>query len=1090
MPDELWKEAEDYWRRQLTDLPYCEIAPDHPLPAGGARGERATVSRCFGRGLSAAVDSLAAGVAVTPGVVLVSGAVALLHRYTGDTDLAIAISAWEREDPAHGGLVRVNVSDNPTFRALLCKVETAVSAARRYAFFPWEKIAGLSQTDRPRLCGLSVGHEDAGARLAGLSGESTSKCCGTGDLHVFMGRGEAAVHCEYDRALFDSKTIQELMAHLESLLSAAVADPDQNLSSYRLLTANQITMLLDRGCPGGVAAPADRCVHELFEQRVRLHPNRTAVLCGRAAVTYGELNQRANRMARYLRSLGLGRGERIGIQVQRSVEMLVSVLAVLKTGGCYVPLDPSFPAERLRFMAEDAGLALTIDDQWLHASRPEVTQQESDDLVNRATLSSPADIIYTSGSTGIPKGVEIHHGALVNVLNAVIRNPGIREDDTVLAVTTLSFDISKAELFGPLLAGARIRLATREEVADGLELRRIIEEGTITLLSATPATWRMLIEAGWKGTHTLRMFSTGEPLSRAMADQLLSRGVELWNLYGPTETTIWSSWRRITAGADPITVGGPAPNQSFYLLDAYGNLVPAGAPGELWIGGAGVSKGYRNRPELTAERFKPNPFGSGIIYRTGDRGRWRGDGDMEILGRMDGQVKIRGFRVELGEVEATMAACPGVRGAAAVVQGDTLAGYFLSNQVTPATEVTLRSHLSSKLPAYMVPSHLILLDEFPRTANGKLDRRALPDPKLIQRRSPAERELAADRMEAALTNIWELVLQRHPIHRTDNFFEIGGHSLVAARLFAQMEKQLGRTLPLATLFQAPTIEKLAAVLRDRGWTPPWSSLVPIRSSGSRPPFVFVHAIGGNVVNFAGFAAHFNSDQPLYGLQARGLDGKRAPHLVLEQMAADYIRDMKSVQPQGPYYLGGFSAGAVVAFEMARQLRSQGDAVPVLALLEGEMTCARSTTRAMHWWRTMLFNARYSAHVGFRTFVTKKLRNWRRRVRIRLLPWHDNPSLLDAEEAFMVALRAYRAQPYDGSAILFCTDTELRLHPDMYEGWSQYVRGGVEVQFISGDHETLLAEPQVGQLASILADRLDEAYAACTESGIPMPIETN
>jgi thioesterase domain-containing protein len=282
---------------------------------------------------------------------------------------------------------------------------------------------------------------------------------------------------------------------------------------------------------------------------------------------------------------------------------------------------------------------------------------------------------------------------------------------------------------------------------------------------------------------------------------------------------------------------------------------------------------------------------------------------------------------------------------------------------------------------------------------------------------------------------------------------------------------LGRSLPLATLFQAPTIEKLAAVLRDRGWVAPWSCLVPIHASGTRPPFFFVHAIGGNVVNFAGFAEHFGSDQPVYALQARGLNGKEPPNLVLEKMAADYIREIQTVQPEGPYYIGGFSAGAVVAFEMARQLNAIGEQVPLLALLEGEMECARTSARAMHWWRTILFNARYAAQLGLANFVVKKFRNWRRRAHIRFLPWRENPSLLDAEEAFMVAMRNYTAGPYEGSAILFCTESELRVHPDLYEGWVQFVRGGVEVQMISGDHETLLAEPQVGMLAAVLEERL-------------------
>ncbi len=593
-----------------------------------------------------------------------------------------------------------------------------------------------------------------------------------------------------------------------------------------------------------------------------------------------ELNQKANQLARYFQARGVVPGTLVGVCIDRSLNMLIAVLAALKAGAAYVPLDPSFPAERLAFMAEDSGIRLLVTER-VHAElirtsaqricldfeREEIAKEECGNLTcgaspDGSSLEHLAYLIYTSGSTGKPKGVEIHHQAVVNLLCAILEKPGLNSSDSLLAVTTLSFDISGLELFAPLLAGARIILATREEASDGLALRNLLHSSGATTLQATPATWRMLINAGWRETPWLKMLCGGEPLPRDLAEALLERGGELWNMYGPTETTIWSSWCRIERDSQPITIGKPAANTLFYILDTHLQPVPVGVPGELFIGGEGVGKGYHNRPELTAEKFITNPFGAGRLYRTGDRARYRQDGTVEMLGRMDTQVKIRGFRIELGEVEGALSACPQVRHAAVVVREDSsgqkvLAGYFVPAAGDGKVVDAVRRQLKERLPAYMVPTFLVPLPRLPQTPNGKVDRKALPAPDTTRSEAPALDAAPRDHLETKLTAIWESVLNVKPIGRNDNFFEIGGHSVLAARMFARMEQEVGKALPLATLFQGPTIAKLAALLRDSGWTPSWSSLVPIRPGGTRPPFFFVHPIGGNVLNFAGFASHFS-----------------------------------------------------------------------------------------------------------------------------------------------------------------------------------------------------------------------------------------
>ncbi len=557
-------------------------------------------------------------------------------------------------------------------------------------------------------------------------------------------------------------------------------------------------------------------------------------------------------------------------------------------------------------------------------------------------------------------------------------------------------------------------------------------------------------------------------------------------MYGPTETTIWSSWKRMERGGGPITIGRAAPNQWFYVLDEQRSLSPTGVPGELYIGGDGVARGYHNRPDLTAERFLENPFAPGRMYRTGDRARWRPDGSIEVLGRADTQVKVRGFRIELGEVEAALAACPLVCNAAVVVRDGVLAGYFVALPGLEDCVPEVREHLRKRLPDYMVPTNLMVLPELPQTPNGKLDRKALPGLEAAMGGRSAGRasEIPQDALETTLTGIWESVLNVRPVRRTDNFFDIGGHSVLAARMFSRMEKVLGKSLPLATLFQGPTIEKLAGLLRDSGWTPPWQSLVPIRPEGKRAPFFFVHAIGGNVLNFAGFAGHFDADQPVYGLQARGLNGQDAPHTQVERMAEDYIREIRTVQPAGPYYIGGFSAGGVVAFEMARQLQAAGQEVGVLALLDSKMEGGTDNAadafaaRGSRWMRTMRFNIHYAWQIGMGAFLRRKLQNWGMRWSIFAWQLRQRCGLeaatLDAEEAFLYALRRFHVQPYQGGAILFRAKDELVRYPDPNLGWGEWVRGGVAIREISGDHDALLTEPHIGMLARVLNECLQSA----------------
>ncbi|HEU5022043.1 MAG TPA: amino acid adenylation domain-containing protein, partial [Bryobacteraceae bacterium] len=848
--------------------------------------------------------------------------------------------------------------------------------------------------------------------------------------------------------------------------------------------------------------PSHTTVVRLFEEQATKNPSRRAVACADQAWTYAQLDREANRLAHHLLERGVRRGDYIGICLDRSVEMLGAMLAVMKMGGVYVPLDPRFPVDRLEYMASDAALAAIVTHErtedtfpmrtrciHLDREREEIAAASPERFPSEPEPTSAAYVLYTSGSTGKPKGVQLHHRGLVNFLWSMASEPGIRESDVFLAVTTLSFDIAEMELLLPIISGAQVHIATSEECRDPKKLARVIESSGATILQATPGQWRMLLESDWKGKPGFKMLCGGEPMRPPLAEALLSKG-ELWNMYGPTETTIWSSVRRITSARD-ITVGRVIANTWFYVLDENRNPVPRGEKGELYIGGDGVADGYLNRPDLTAERFLPDPFRDAPgarMYRTGDLAAVRADGDTEIFGRTDSQVKVRGFRIELGEIESVLAQCPLVRENAVTVKTElsgepALAAYFVAH---PSQDLIgeVRAFLEAKLPAYMIPTHLIELPEMPRLPNGKINRNALPDLTEVARQQENGGE-GTDELESRLLGIWRSILERQSIGRDSDFFEVGGSSILAARLFARIEKQLGKDLPLSTLLQAPTVAKLAAIIRDTGWKAPWGTLVPICTAGSKPPLFMVHAIGGNIVGFHSLGSCFGGDQPVYGIQARGLDGVEEVATSVEAMAADYIRAIRSVQPNGPYRIGGFSAGGVVAYEMARQLQAEGEETALLALLDTQMgtpdvigSLSSDFSAFERWRRVLLLNLRGIGRTNWLEFAGLKIRNWR--MTFHIWAYSRGFGRLNTWEAFILALRRYQPKPYNGNAVLFRAAEELVDYPDPSFGWSPYIKGDLRIIDAKGDHDNFLSDEFIRNLATELNRLLDAAAQPALE----------
>jgi amino acid adenylation domain-containing protein len=638
--------------------------------------------------------------------------------------------------------------------------------------------------------------------------------------------------CTYNTRLFDSDTISRWLSHYECLLRGMVDSPETPVSDLPILTETERQQLLVDWNATALEYPADKCVHDLIEAQVQRTPDAIAIEFADQAMTYRELNTRAGALARHLASLGVEPGALVGICVERSVNMVVGLLGILKAGGAYVPLDPAYPADRIGYMLGDAQVSVLVTEHALVQSLPSTNAHvlcvdvawpvSAEEELQRASPEDLAYVIYTSGSTGKPKGVRVPHRAVVNLLTTMAREPGLTAEDVWVGVTTLSFDIAALELFLPLTVGARLVLASRDVAADGMELAALLRRSNATVMQATPATWRLLIEAGWSDGDAFKILCGGESLPRELADELVQRAGSVWNMYGPTETTIWSTCDLVSAGPDPIVIGKPIGNTQVYVLDGDRRPVPLGVPGELYIAGAGVTHGYLHRPELTAERFVADPFSEkpgARMYRTGDLVRYRPDGRIEYLQRIDNQVKVRGFRIELGEIETALALHPDVDQAVVVTKdfgsGDKrLVAYYTPAGNDEPSGSDLRAFLKNSLPDYMLPAVSVPLEALPLTPNGKIDRKALPEPNMFRVEGAAAITPPSTPTEIALAEIWKSALGVECVSVHDNFFDLGGHSLLSMQVMFKIEEQYGVRLN-ATDMVLQSLGQLAALCQER-----------------------------------------------------------------------------------------------------------------------------------------------------------------------------------------------------------------------------------------------------------------------------------
>jgi amino acid adenylation domain-containing protein len=1114
------EKAQSYWHDTLSDRNVLEL----PRRAGSSDEATAQQSKQYfaiPSELSASLKQLASSAGVPLKAVLLAAHLKVLSVLGNQRDVLTGFVTNGRLEEPDGERVLGLFLNTVPFRLQLrggswleliretSLAEQELSPFRRYPVAELQRLYGGGIPLFETLFNFTHFHvyqnlrDISGIELLDIQSLATTNYPLVADFNLDFATGNVNLRLEYNTAKLSDSDIETIGGYYLAAFEAMASNPGAQYRADPLLSEKEQLQLRELGAGVRRAYSPAATIHGLFEEQVSRTPSAEAISYGEERLTYEELNTRAERLAHRLQHMGVGPESRVGVLMNRSANLIVALLGVLKAGGCYVPLDPAYPSEQLNSIFNDAQMSVLLT-QSAHAKRFQdwgtrvlildqpVDEVEACEVRHASTVESNlAYVIYTSGLTGQPKGVAIEHRSAAVFVQWARETFGEDLLRAVLASTSVSFDLSIFEIFVPLSCGGRVIVA--ETV---LQLPELPHANEVTLINTVPSAMAELLKLGKLPESVMAVNLAGEALKEELVDAVYasSNVSSVYNLYGQSEDTTYSTYALVSPGRR-VTIGRPVANTFTYILNESLQMATAGAAGEIFIGGDGLARGYLDHPGLTAEKFIPNPFSESPgtrLYRTGDLGRYLPDGEIEFLGRLDHQVKIRGFRIETGEIESVLMQHSQVRESLVLAREDIagdnpLVAYIVSTNGAPPSAKSLQEYLKTKLPDYMIPAAFVSLQSLPLTPNGKVNRKELPPPDVSAIESAGSYIGPRNALELKLTHVWENTLGVQPISVTDDFFDLGGNSLVAVRLIAQIWKDFGEKVPIDALFEATTIEQLALTLGGQALHESESPLVGIQASGSRPPLFCVHPIGGSVFCYLDFSRRLGNDQPVYGLQAPGLYGEREPIGTIEDLATHYLKAVRQVQPHGPYHLGGWSMGGVVAFEMAQQLRKEGQDVALLAVIDSAIPkpLERLDDPREEDARLLAGFLRDMGAQAGKTLpdIFERLRHMdspeqivsllEEAVAQGILPPDTDAaqfqSLFKVFKTNLQALSSYVPQKYEGRMVLLRA-TENG-NQDGFSGWSNLAES-VETYSLPGNHYTLLRQPQVQALATVVSSQLD------------------
>ncbi|MEH2327802.1 non-ribosomal peptide synthetase [Nostoc sp.] len=1131
----------NYWKQQLKgELPVLQLPTERPRP-NVTTFIGAKQYFTFSKALTDALRQLSQQADATLFMSLLAAFNILLYRYTDQEDILIGSPIANRNRAELEGMLglfvntlvlRNNLSGNPSFRELIHRVREVTLDAYAHQDLPFEMLVEELQPERDlsrnplyEVMFVLQNSPVSVQEVSGLTLRTLEFDSGTAQLDIFLSMSESQeglTGClEYNTDIFDSTKISQFINNFQTLLENIVTNPEQRLSELSLLTTSEQEQLLFKFNQTRANYPQDAFLHQLFEQQVQLIPDSLALIHQSEELTYRQLNHRVNQLAHYLQKQGVTKETLVALCLERSLDMVVGILAILKAGGAYIPLDPSYPVERLNFMLSDSQASVLISQQeileklslssaktvCLDIHKNEIAQESSENPINISSSDNLAYVIYTSGSTGSPKGVLGTHRGTVNGLHWLWKTYPFTQGEVCCQKTAISFVDSVWEIFAPLLRGIPTVIIKNETLLDLQLFIEALAHHKVTRIILVPSLLRLLLDNYSHLTKKLLQLklwiTSGEALSVKLAQtfQELIPFAKLINLYGSSEVSANATYydtSLLPEQASSVSIGRPIDNTQVYLLNRNLQPTPVGVIGELYVGGDGLARGYLHRPELTQERFIDNPFiPKTKLYKTGDLVRYLKDGNLEYLGRYDEQVKIRGFRVELGEIATVIAQHPDVQESVVIASDDAqenqrLIAYIVTDKQDLAVEIL--PDLQQKLPNYMLPSSFVVLDALPLTPNGKVDKRSLTTDEVIRPNTTQSFLAPRNFTELSLVKLWENLLNTNPIGVKDNFFDLGGHSFLAVRLMAQIQDKFEHNLTLSTLFENPTIEKLAIIVSQPSRDSSNSPLVAINSFGDKIPFFCMHGAGGGINNYFKLSRRLGEDYPFYALE-HTLEQDLPEIISVEETATRYLQEIRQVQPNGPYFLGGHCYGGVIAFEMAQQLQRQGQTVGLLVLIDTiqpETRIKSTKDDDAKFLLRMAESIKTNNNIDF-SIPFEELRVLPLNEQFHLVNKKANFIFSDTEvedflhyyklfRAHVQAMRDYVPKVYPQSITLFRAKEEIIHDFDNREwstddpllGWGKYSSQPIQVIEVSGDHFSIFVEPHIQELTKHLRICIDNS----------------